>query len=339
MDQTKKILKSKLEDLKPVYLLFGDESYLINEFVDQFIQRFIEPDLKDFMLSHINEEDEDDFDGKLYEVCNTISMISPYRIVIARCKDRLTKKNNDTLLRKLWDNFPVNTVLLLISQNKPDGRLGFVSDIKKIGEWIEFALLQNQNLHQWVQNQFAQQGKKIARAGINFLEEHFHNNLQQLKSEIEKIVTYVGDQEMVNLDDVKAIASKDAKLKDYIIFDLVDAIGNRQTRKAMLILEEMEREGEPLFLILKMFIRQLHLIIFSKEMSDRGFPPEDTAKRLKQHPYPIKKCYGQARNFTMTELELALERMLTANHDIVTGKYPDKLALQLALIDLKEAIQ
>lgn len=337
VEQIKKILKAKFEDLKPIYLLHGAESYLIEDFLKEFVSRFVDSGMKEFILSQVKEEDEEDFDGKLYEVCHTVSMFSPYRVVIGYCKDRLTRKKDDRLLQDLFTNFPPATVLLLVTESTPDGRLSFVKKTKEVGEWLEFARLQYQNLDQWIEQEFASEGKKIERNGLTYLEEQFHNNLQQLKSEIAKIVTYVGDVPMVTLEDVKAIVSKDATLKENIIFDLVDAIGNRQTRKALLILEEMEREGESIFGILKMFTRQLHLIIFSKEMADRGFPPEDTAKRLGQHPYPIKKCYTQARNFTMPELEIALERMLQANYDIVSGKYPEKLALQLALIDLKEA--
>ena len=339
MEQLKKILRTKVEDLKPVYILYGAESYLIEDFIKDFVRRFVDPGMKDFMLSQINEEDEEDFDGKLYEVCHTVSMFSPFRIVVAYCKDRLQYKKDDRLLMDLFGKFPLNTVLLLVTSSTPDGRLSFVKKTKEIGEWLEFARLQNQNLDSWIEQQFASEGKKIVKNGVNFLEEQFHNNLQQLKTEIEKIVIYVGEAGTITLEDIKAIVSKDASLKENIIFDLVDAVGNRQTKKALMIIEDMEREGESMFAILKMFIRQLHLILFSKEMSERGFPPEDAAKRLGQHPYPIKKCYGQARNFTTTELEVALERMLQANYDIVSGKYPEKLAIQLALIDLKEALK
>ncbi|MCK4260469.1 MAG: DNA polymerase III subunit delta [Halanaerobiales bacterium] len=335
MEQIKKILKSKLENLKPLYLLYGNEPYLIDKFIKNFIERFVDPGMKDFMLSYI-QENEENFDDRLYEVCHTISMISPYRIVIARCQDRLTVKKDDKVLKKLFTDFPPNTVLLLTSSRKPDGKLGFIKKAKEIGELIEFTPLQYQNLDKWIQQQFAEEGKKIAGNGLNFLEENFHNNLQRLKSEIEKIIIYVGDKELITIEDVKDVISKDALLKDNIIFDLVDAVGNRKIRNALMILEKMEREGEPLLVILTMFVRQLHLIMFSKEMADRGFPPEDTAKRLRQHPWPIKKCYSQARNFTTEELELALERMLQANYDIMTGKYPEKLALQLALIDMKD---
>lgn len=336
MEQLKRILQMKIEDLKPVYLLHGAESYLIEEFIREFITRFVDPQMKDFMLSQLSEEDEENFDARLSEICHTVSMFSLYRVVVAYCQDRLSKKKDDGILNNLFTHFPPNTVLLLVSESQPDGRLSFVKKVKEIGEGLEFAPLQYQSLDQWIERQFRVEGKKIAKNGISYLEEFFHNNLQQLKSEIEKIVIYAGSQELVTLDDIKAIISKDATLKETIIFDLVDAIGNRQTRKALMTLEEMERQGENLFAILKMFIRQLHLILFSKEMQDRGFPPEDAAKRLGQHPYPIKKCYAQARNFTVAELELALERMLEANYDIVSGKYPEKLALQLALVDLKE---
>ncbi len=338
MEQTRQILKSKIDDLKPIYLLFGEETYLIDEFVKNMINRFVDPEIRDFMLSYVKEEDEENFQNKLYEICNTVSMFSPNRIVVAYCSEGLTKDCDDANLLKLVDNFPIGTVLILISKSKPSKKLKSVKAIEKIGEIIEFVPLRDYNLNNWIKEQFARYGKKIAGQGISYLEENFLNNLQQLRSEIEKIITYVGDVEMVTLEDVQAIISKDAILKDTIIFDLVDAVGNRRTKDALMILEEMERDGEPLFLILKMFIRQMRLIMFSKEMHDRGFPPEDTAKRLKQHPFPIKKCYSQSRNFTMEQLELALERMLQANYDIVTGRYPEKLALQLALIDLKESI-
>ena len=325
--------------MKPIYLLYGEEPYLIDEFVKKFINRFVDsdPDVRDFMLSQINEEDEENFDEKLAEICQTVSMFAPapYRVVIANCDERLKSKGSRTLL-KLVDNFPVDTVLLLRSKEKPDQKLELVEKIKSKGQMIQFKSLKYKDLDKWIAAQFKFENKKVVKKGINFLENHFHNNLQRLKSEIEKIVTYVGDKDFISMDDIKAVISKDTILKENIIFDLTDAVGQRNIKKALLILDEMERQGEPLFLILKMFIRQLRLIIFSKEMKAKGFPPDDAAKRLNQHPYPIKKCYNQARNFTMAELEMALERMLQVNHDIVTGKYPDKLALQLALIDFEE---
>lgn len=336
VEQLNKILKSKLEELKPVYLLYGAETYLIDEFIKKFIKRFVNPEIKEFMLSYIREENEANFDSKLSEICHTITMVSPFRIVIAICQDRLSKKQNDQFLTELFANFPDNTILLMISKSKPDLRLNYLKQIKKIGEWIEFNLLKDYNLSKWIESEFSRANKQVAKDGIKFLEEHFHNNLQQLKSEITKIITFIDKSENITLDDIKAVISRDVILKDTIIFDLVDAVGNRQIKKALKVLDDMERHGEPIMRILKMFIRQLRLIMYSKEMFERGFPPEDTAKRLQQHPFPIKKCYQQAKNFTMKELELALERMLLANYDIVTGRYPDKIALQLALIDLKE---
>lgn len=336
LEQTRKILNARPEELKPIYFLLGQETYLIEDFLKNLIAKFINPEIRDFMLSYVKAEVEENFAQKISEICKTVSMLAPYRLVIAYCDDKFGNEKEEKALLELFKDFPTGITLFLIAKKAPSKKLESVKLIKQLGEFIEFSPLQKRNLDQWIAKQFSMHKKQVDQNGVNFLKEHFLNNLQQLKSEIEKIITFVGDAETVSADDIKVVVSKDNILKEKIIFDLVDAVGNQQIKKTLLLLENMEKKGEPMLIILKMLIRQFHLIMFSKEMNEKGFPPEDTAKRLKQHPYPIKKCYRQAKNFTQEQLELALARLLHANYQIVTGQYDAKLALQLALIAFKK---
>lgn len=337
MEQTKKILESKPEELKPIYFLSGQETYLIEDFLESLISKFVDPEIRDFMLSYVKAEAQENFPEKLSEICKTVSMFAPYRLVIAYCDDMFGQERAEKYFVELFQNFPRGISLFLIAKKVPKKRLESIKLIKKIGQFIEFSPLQKRNLTQWIEEQFTLEKKQVSQSGVNFLQEYFLNNLQQLKSEIDKIITFVGDEKTVSLDDIKRVVSKDTILKEKAIFDLVDAVGNQQLKKTLWLLESMEKKGEPLLIILKMLIRQFRLIMLSKEMSQGGFSPEDAAQRLKQHPFPIKKCYRQAKNFTLEQLELALARMLEANYHLVTGQYPGKLAVQLALIELNES--
>lgn len=334
MEKLKKILNTKKDKLKPVYLIYGEEEYLLDKFKNKFIKKFIGENQRDFNLTFIEENKNFFIDIK--KSVNTLPVGIEKRYVVARCEEHFTgKMTDDQIMIDLLQKFPETAILLIIVKGKIDGRIKVNKELRQIGEIIELKPPRYNDLDQWIKNEFKKRGKKIDNKSVKLLENMFNNKLQRLDSEIEKIVTYNYEQDLIQYNDIKNIVSKDRLLEDNVIFSFVDALSERKKGKALIILNEMIASGELPLKILGNIIWQLKMLIQVKDLKMKGKNPKKIAGVLKQHPYPVKKSYSRSDNFTSEELEIILERFLEANLEIVTGKYNNKkMALEMALLDM-----
>lgn len=328
----KKILDKRIDQLKPVYLLYSEEKYLLDEFVDEFINKFIDDGIKDFNFNYIDDEEEN-FVNILKSQVNTLPVMADKRFIIVKSENFFKKKTSqDNQLIKLFNNFPDTTILLILIEGKIDKRLKIIKSIKKTGEVVEINPLKYKDLDDWIKIQFKSKGKKVDKTVIETLKKMFNNELQLLESEIEKIITFNYEKEFINVSDVLDIISKDRLINDEEIFSFTDALIGKEKGKALKILNEMIEDGAVPFMILGTIVWQLNLLLSVKELKKKGLNPDQIAKVIKKHPYPVKKSYRQSDNFTLEEIELLMEKFLKANYDIVTGKYNEKMALEMAIL-------
>ncbi|MEC9488558.1 MAG: DNA polymerase III subunit delta [Halanaerobium sp.] len=327
--QINHILPKEVGQLKSLYLLYGEESFLLEEFLHKFTEKFVDKILPDFNYTHLKG---DDRWPEVLQMVQTPPVMAPKRIIIFQA-DALLKQKGEMKVDFLA-YIPSSSVLVIYSLQLPDKRLKLYRTIKKHGEIIEFKKLKYQDVEGWIRQQFARRGKRISRGGISLLKNSFNRNLQRLEQEIEKVSLYCGDKEEVERSDLVRIISRDLYLKDNLIFDLVDSAGNQQLQEGLRILTDMNESGESMMGILSMLARQFRLLLLCKELKGRGISSARAAARLGEHPYPVKKCYSQTDNFSSNQLVTALEILLQANIDIISGRFSDFLALEIALIKL-----
>ena len=259
-------------------------------------------------------------------------------MVIFHAYQLLAQKTGwDEKLIDLISDIPDTTVLLIVSHKNTDKRLKIYKEIKKAGQLLEFKELKYKKLDQWINKQVQQEGYKINNRAVKLLEEAFNNDLKRLKSELEKIIIFANDNKLITKDIVEKVISKDWLVKENIMFDFVDEIGRNNTSQALNLLFDILNDGTTPKQIIGMIARQIRLMLQSKLLSKEGLTIEQIAGRLKQHPYPIKKCLKQSRNFSIESLEQALEKLLDADYSLVTGN-DDQLELEMLVIELKETI-
>ncbi|MGM0436978.1 MAG: DNA polymerase III subunit delta [Bacillota bacterium] len=335
MSQTEKILNKKLNDLNSIYLIYSNEKYLLEEFRKKFENKFVANNIRDFNLNYI-DDDNPDFIQSLKSKTKTLPTFAEKRFIIANCKNYFLQKNSgDSQLIKLFNDFSETTILLLLVKGKIDKRLKVNKSVKNNGVILELQPPKYKNLDNWIRKKFKEKGKTIDKRSINLLEEMFSNNLQLLEKEIEKIDSCFFDKKSVNKNDIRKIISRDKTMKEDVIFSLTDALSERNKEKAITLFNEMINNGENPLMILTMIKRQIRLLIQVKELKAKGYKYKKIANILKEHPYPIKKCFYQVDNFKSEELDILLERFLEANIDILTGKYKEKkVAVEMAMLNI-----
>jgi DNA polymerase-3 subunit delta len=85
--------------------------------------------------------------------------------------------------------------------------------------------------------------------------------MNEILNEINKLVSYSGNREKIGILDVRKVCTKSIKSR---IFDLTDAVAEKNRTKAFKILEDMVILKEPMPRILFMITRQLRHVLEMK---------------------------------------------------------------------------
>ncbi len=325
-----KILNQEASKLANIHLVYSTEKRRLEEFEKGFIDRFVSEEEQGFDLIKI--EAEKNWLAQALNALNTLPVLSSRRFVFIKSssmKDQQWKE-----LVEAIPGLPSSSYLVLLHHGSPDGRLKAVKELKKKGVVKEIPPRQGKELREWIEKKFHQAGLRISREAVTLLESSFARAQGLLEQEIEKALLYFADRDQVVADDLSQIISRDCILEDKAIFRLVDYVGEKKSGPALSLLQEFLVSGGNEMHILVMVARQYRLILLSKELKQQGLGYKKIASRLNQHSYPIKKSLGQAYKYSYQELERALIRVNEANLDIIHGRLPPPLALELMIFDL-----
>jgi DNA polymerase-3 subunit delta len=195
-----------------------------------------------------------------------------------------------------------------------------------------FAVPDARSLPGWIVQRTRAYGGQIEGRAAAMLAQNIGDNLRLLDQEIQKLLLYVGEREEITLEDVRTmvpyIQSAD------VIFQLVDAVGQRDGRHAAGYLHRLLEVGEHPLGIFGMIVRQFRLLIQIRWLIDHHYPQPQIVSRLKLHPYVAKKVSAQADRFTPAQLRDAYRLLVDADLSIKRGEVPADIALDMLVAQL-----
>lgn len=328
--------------ISPVYLFYGDETYLRDIYVERFIE-LIPKGSRDFNI--------DIFDGSEVGIDSVIGaamslpFLSERRMVIvknagffkARRKGKGTDEDGDEktsdadkpLLAYLEN--PLETTCLIFCADSVDKKRKTYKSVEKNGQVVEFASLKGRDLNEWIDQRSRKLGKIMEPQAIAELITSIGSDLRQLNMEIEKLVCYADNLPKITAVDVNNLVSRTVESS---IFDLVDAVAEKRYRSAVKMAREMVFLGEPVIKIVFMIARQFRLLLMAKDLIGQGYSEKAVASQLQIHPYVAQKCIKQARSFKIEELKKDLEKILDADASIKGGRQEPMMALELLIVSL-----
>lgn len=187
------------------------------------------------------------------------------------------------------------------------------------------------DLPDWVLRRARQRGGTIERDAAFDLATSIGRNLRLLDNELDKLLIYRGGAGPIRREDVRLLVPYTQEAN---IFDMVDAIGQGESAKAVRLLQELLRDGAAPLYLLSMIVRQFRILVQVSDLMGGGLGKDAIAKAIGLHPYPTEKAMQQARRWRIAELQAAYDYLLEADLAIKTGKIADTLAVELAVVEL-----
>ncbi len=182
----------------------------------------------------------------------------------------------------------------------------------------------------WIQEHVKSQGGQITTQAAVALGSLVGDDTRLASHEITKLLTYTNFTRPVDLDDVEHLTPQTARVGD---FELVNAIRDRDSRKAQALMHRSLQEDDPLRL-LQSIVYQVRMLMMARELLDERLTVNDFPKALKIAPYPAKLALESASRFTMKFLAAFYHRLLEIDESIKSGQIEPDLALELLIIEL-----
>lgn len=319
------IKSGKIDSL---YHFTGEEDFLKEEAWRKISSILVPEDLKSFNLNLLHGSETNAVE--IINKASTLPMNSEKRLVVVFDVHKLSPFYKDVLLSYL-PKFPDFTCLILISPKLPPNveKTKFYSTLKKLATTVEFRRLYDDKIPAWIEAKVRKYGKNIERGALQILYNYVGNNLSDLANEIEKLVRYAGDRESINSSDVESVVGLS---KIYNIFQLNDAIGERDCKKGLEILKNLFLIGEKPGTVIYRLTEHFERLIKAK-----SFLPQkgaSLASILKVHPYFVQKYPRQAENFSQDELEKGLVLLYQTDVGLKSSLMPHKILMELLVYNL-----
>ena len=312
----------KSGDFKRFYLLFGEEEFLKQSYKKRLRQAVAGDDAMNYNY----------FEGKgldvreLISLANTMPFFSDRRLIVVE-DSGCFKAASDELVEALPD-IPDTTCMVFV-ESAVDKRNRLYKKVKELGAAVEMKRQSASQLAVWAGRILAQNGRKITSSDMNLFLERTGDDMETIRTELEKLISYTMGQEIVTREDIEAVTTVQVTNK---IFDMVTAIVTGKTKAAMDRYEDLLTLKEPPMRILFLIARQFNQILLVKEMMASGSDKSAIASKLKIPPFAAAKLMPQARNFTKEQLADCVEACVEAEEAVKTGRLGDRLAVELLIM-------
>jgi DNA polymerase-3 subunit delta len=312
--------------IDPLYVLFGDEPYLVQEYTATLRERILGTAARDFNCDVFRAEN--DTLVEALSIARTLPMLAARRVVILHGLHHL--RTPDLHHLEHYVTHPSESTALICSSNESDSNK-LPSLLRQKGVVISCQRLQGTQLQEWVVRTVAAWNYRISDAAVRLFLQEQENDLQTIKGEIAKLCTYVGEQEEIQCSDVQDVCQASRHLS---LFTLSDAIGTRQLSPALTVIERLLQQGEPPLVIFGMVVRQLRLLWSVKQLLLQRHEMSRIAKTLGLPQSVCRQLATQSHHFSTTRLQQLYEAAVEADLAFKSSNKPPQLILEGLILTL-----
>ncbi|WP_404453079.1 DNA polymerase III subunit delta [Virgibacillus necropolis] len=333
LDIAQKIKENKLA---PIYLLYGTESFFIQDIKKQ-ITNAVLPD-GDFENLSTYDLDETPVQ-ELISDAETYPLFGERKLIIANNPSFLKAKPNKILFEHDLDRLqmyienPVDysTVVFIAEYEKIDERKKVTKIIKKNASVAKCDPIKEHELSKWIKTIAKQYHITIEPDAYDVIEGELEANLHLLQNEMMKFALYVGEGGSVSKDDAEMLISHTLKNSS---LRLVDAVIEGDIRKAISIYRDLLKMKEEPIAMVALLAYQFRTLLRVKLLKQKGYSQAQMQKQLGIHPFVVKIALSRENKFTIDQLSLFIDKLTNADADMKQGKMEKELAFDLLLYDL-----
>jgi len=303
----------------PVYLIFGEEQFFVQQAVDVLIRESLDPSSHSFNLDIMYGGEASARD--IAERASSFPMIGDRRLVVVRDFERLAERKSLVSYVKR----PSPTTILVLAGRSPDFRLKDVQAIRENATVLDFRELNESAVKEWTKTRAESKRKRLDEEACDVLIEYVGRSLTEIENALQKVVLYVGDRTNIGTDDVQAVIGQ---TRESDVFELQRCLVLRDHAKVMSVLFRMLDSGESaigIIVMLARFFQKLWSVPDIRSSGKDGL----LAQKLGVAVFALKDYVRGAAVYSREEIERSFFALRDADEGLKTSAGDQKLVMTI----------
>jgi DNA polymerase III subunit delta len=273
---------------KPLYLIVGEETFMVDEALAKLREKALDGGLSDFNLNVFYASDCKIEDVR--DAVETLPMMAARRVVILKqCQDLSAAELES--LTPLVEN-PVDTTVFIVEGSKADMRKKFFKLLESKGVSAKFQRPFENQVTPWIHYIAKKHGKSLNTDAADMIREWVGTNLHEINNELAKASQFVGSKEEIAVEDLKQVLSR---TRIETVFELVNSMGRGDCASSFTHLANLLDNGQSEIGVLAMTIRHFRILLLCQEAVKEGLSQSQIAGRVGVHGFFIREYIEQAK--------------------------------------------
>jgi DNA polymerase-3 subunit delta len=319
------------QNVPSIILLLGEETYFCDRIISALRANVfggVKAEFSTFtffmMESHLEEA---------VVAATTNSLLAPKKLVIIRDLDRLRenqiKERDEQELVRYLEN-PNPQTVLVVQAEKLDGRRRITQILQKHACVVDCSAMALGATIQWVDRHVGEAGFSIDAFAAKELVEAVGNSLTLLDQEIQKLINFAGSRRRITTEDVDVLMFR-ARVNN--VFDLVDAINQRDRLAAVRILQNLfENDFE--WPILLFWMERLYRQLLTIKDQPRKLDGWGVVRLLHVPRDYADRLLRQERAFSRDELVQGFHRFASFDRSLKSSSVNPHLQFEFFIFEL-----
>jgi len=224
---------------------------------------------------------------------------------------------------------PDITVLVLLVDEVLEANSPLLKVAQEHGKVIQSTLPRGAGLENWIAKRAKSIGVAIQPEAVTMLANFIGSQLRLLANELDKLATYVGESAVITAEDVRKLS---AQVQEARIFDLTDALAQRNRTQALNILHDLLADGEAPLKLISTITSQVRSLLLVKELAQKGMRAAQICSTLGMVPFVAEKALRQVGKFSTSQLEASYRQLLETDAALKRSRLTPEMALDLLVV-------
>lgn len=323
MNHSELLKQIKNKTIEKAYVFFGKEKWAKDRAINQLKQALTPDGMDVFDYAELGETTSI---VQMKEACDTLPMMCEKRMVVCVADTLISKE--EKLLCEYFKVFPDTCCLVLVVQ---DDKTRIPKKIKDNVTVVEFNAVDETQMGRFLSKKAASMGVELSlKTAVNLFRMTGNDPLRS-ENELDKLCHYAKESGVISdpmLNEVVMASS------EYNVFTMIDAFLNQRHQQGIKLLEKMLDAGESPIGLCNLLAGRFRSMIRAKSMLQSGGSEAAVVKALGGSAYAAKKAVAASSKFSFTKLTECTEILLECDKNVKTGKMPQKMALEYALVKM-----
>lgn len=318
--------------IKPVYLITGDEDYLTDKLISALKKKLLAAGCEEADSYYSDRSSSGINPDELREKVYTPPFVSTRRLTMIKNSGLFSQSGNDAhdktaILRKIIEEIPEFACLVIIETKIDKRKRPLFEPFALRGELVEVNRQTDDSLCRWAAGILQKENLKITVSAISSLVDRCERNMRTLESEIKKIILYCRRSSIcqISTETIDLICIPDIRGS---VFHMTDAIGLKRPDQALEILDKLISLKEPVTRIRFMMSRHFRHLICAKELGS----VDRVSGKLKVMPFVARNLVKQSSKFQMNELLDIYDSCFESDMNVKSGRMEERLSMEWLLV-------